>query len=74
MSDITNKVLAVSKPYLGPATEAFLARQCKMFLKIDMAALAASHLKELAACFETGGRAIMDSAKSTELAQKIAAL
>jgi hypothetical protein len=39
-----------------------------------MAALAASHLKELAGCFETGARAIMDPAKSTELAKKIAAL
>ena len=28
MSEITNKVLAISKPYLGPATEAFLGRQC----------------------------------------------
>lgn len=74
MSDITNKVLAVSKPYMGPAAEAFLARQCKLFLKIDMGALASSHLKDLANCFETGARAIMDPAKSTELAKKIAAL
>jgi hypothetical protein len=74
MSDVTNKVLALSKPYLGPATEAFLGRQCKLFLKIDMAALTSANLKELANCFELGGRAIMDPAKATELAKKIAAL
>jgi hypothetical protein len=74
MSDITNKVLAVSKPYLGPATEAFLGRQCKLFLKIDMSALTSTHLKDLAGCFEVGGRAIMEPAKATELAKKIATL
>jgi hypothetical protein len=74
MSDITNKVLAVSKPYLGPATEQFLARQCKLFLRIDSAALTAGNLKDLAGCFETGARAIMEPAKATELAKKIAAL
>ncbi len=74
MSEITNKVLAISKPYLGPATEAFLGRQCKLFLKIDMSALTAANLKELAGCFEVGGRAIMEPAKATELAKKIAAL
>jgi hypothetical protein len=74
MSDVTDKVLAVSKPYLGPAAEQFLARQCKLFLKIDSAALTAAHLKELSGCFELGGRAIMDPAKATELAKKIATL
>jgi hypothetical protein len=74
MSEVTNKVLTVSKPYLGPAAEAFLGRQCKLFLKIDMVALTPAHLKELAGCFEVGGRAIMEPAKATELAKKIAAL
>ena len=74
MSEITNKVLAISKPYLGPATEAFLGRQCKLFLKIEMSALTAANLKDLAGCFEVGGRAIMEPAKATELAKKIAAL
>ena len=74
MSEITNKVLAISKPYLGPAAEAFLGRQCKLFLKIEMAALTSANLKELAGCVEVGGRAIMEPAKATELAKKIAAL
>jgi hypothetical protein len=74
MSDVTNKVIALSKPYLGPATEAFLGRQCKLFLKIDMAALTSANLKQLAGCYETGGSAIMDPVKAAELAKKIAAL
>jgi hypothetical protein len=74
MSDVTDKVLSLSKPYLGPATEAFLGRQCKLFLKIDMAALTSANLKDLAGCFEVGGRRIMDPAKAEELAKKIAAL
>ena len=74
MSDISNKVIAVSKPYLGPATEAFLGRHCKLFLKIDIAALTSANLKDLAGCCEVGGRAIMEPAKATELAKKIAAL
>jgi hypothetical protein len=45
-----------------------------LFLKIDSAALTAANLKELAGCYEVGGRAIMDPAKATELSKKIAAL
>jgi hypothetical protein len=45
-----------------------------LFLKIDMAALTSPSLKDLAGCFEVGGRAIMEPAKATELAKKIAAL
>jgi hypothetical protein len=74
MSATSDKVLAVSKPYLGPAAESFLVRQCKLFLKIELAALAPGNLKELASCCEVGGRAIMEPAKATELAKKIAAL
>lgn len=74
MSDTSDKVLALSKPYLGPATESFLTRQCKLFLKVEMATLSPANLKELANCCELAGRAIMEPAKATELAKKIAAL
>ncbi len=74
MSATSDKVLALSKPYLGPAAESFITRQCKLFLKIEMTALAPANLKELANCFEVGGRSIMDPAKATELAKKIAAI
>jgi hypothetical protein len=74
MSATSDKVIALSKPYLGPATESFITRQCKLFLKIEMSALAPANLKELASCMEVGGRAIMDPAKASELGKKIAAI
>lgn len=74
MSATSDKVLAVSKPFLGPAAESFLVRQCKLFLKIELSALAPGNLKELANCCEVGGRAIMEPAKAAELAKKIAAI
>ena len=74
MSAISDKVLALSKPYFGPATESFLARQCKAHLNVEVSDLAQSHLKDLAKWIETSGKLIMDPAKATEIAKKIAAL
>ena len=34
---VYENVVSVSKSYLGPATEAFIARQCKSHLKKDAA-------------------------------------
>ncbi len=67
-------VVNTGKPYLGPAAESFIARQCKSHLKIDPAALSRPHLKELAKWMEIGGGLIMDSAKAAEMAKKILAL
>ncbi len=36
MSATSDKVIGLSKPYFGPATESFLARQCKSHLKIEL--------------------------------------
>jgi hypothetical protein len=74
MSAVSDKVIALSKPYFGPATESFLARQCKSHLSIEVAALEQSHLKELAKWVENSGSLIMDAAKAAEIAKKIAAL
>jgi hypothetical protein len=74
MSAVSDKVIAISKPYFGPATESFLSRQCKGHLNIDVSALAESHLKELAKWVETSGALIMDAAKAAEVAGKIAKL
>jgi hypothetical protein len=62
----------MSKPYLGPATESFLARQCKGHLNVDIAAITPAHLKELAVWVERSGALIMEPAKASELAKKIA--
>lgn len=74
MSEISDKVIAISKPYFGPATESFLSRQCKDHLNIDVAALAQSHLPELAKWVERSAAHLMDSAKAAEVAAKIANL
>jgi hypothetical protein len=74
MSVISEKVPAISKPYFGPATESFLARQCKGHLSIDMGDLAQSHLKDLAKWVESSGALIMDPGKAAEVAKKIACL
>ena len=74
MSAISDKVLALSKAYLGPAAESFLERQCKSYLKIEMSALQSSHLKDLAKWVEAGAALIMDAGKAAELSKKIASL
>jgi hypothetical protein len=73
MSALSDKVVGLSKPYLGPATESFLARQCSTHLKIDIATLGSSHLPDLAKWVENSGSLIMDAAKAAELAKKILA-
>jgi hypothetical protein len=74
MSDVTNKVMALSKPYLGPAAESFIAKQCKAHLKIEAADLASGHLKDLSSWIFINGANIMDRAKALELSKKVAAL
>ncbi len=74
MSATSDKVIGLSKPYFGPATESFLARQCKSHLKIELQDLGPTQTKELAKWVELGAGLIMDQAKGTELARKIASL
>lgn len=71
MSGISDKVIAISKTYLGPATESFLTRQCKGHLKIDLENLTPSNLKDLAKWVEVGAALIMDADKAAQLATKI---
>jgi hypothetical protein len=73
MSDVTNKVLALSKPYLGPAAESFIAKQCKA-IKVEPANLSAANLKDLSSWIYLAGSSVMDRAKALELSQKVAAL
>jgi hypothetical protein len=73
MSAVSDKVVATSKPYLGPAAESFISRQCKAHLKVELANLSSAHLKDLAKWVELGAGLIMDPAKAVELAKKISA-
>jgi len=65
-------VTTVSKTFLGPAAEQFIARQCQLHLKIEPAALSKAHLSALSRHVEVAGIRYMDEAKSKELARKIA--
>jgi hypothetical protein len=71
---IYEKTLALSKPYLGPAAENFISRQCKSHLKTEAPLLMASQLGELAKWVAIGAELIMDKGKAMELSGKIAAL
>ncbi len=65
-------ITSLTKPYLCPAAEQFIARQCQLFLKIQPEALSKQHLAELARCVEVGGVRFIEESKSKELAAKIA--
>ena len=73
MSAVSDKVIATSKPYLGPAAESFISRQCKAHLKVELIDLSSAHLKDLAKWVELGAGLIMDQTKAVELAKKISA-
>ena len=68
------QIVGVGKPYLGPATETFLSRQCKSHLKIEGTAVTKAHLPDLAKWVENSGGLIMDPPKAAEMARKIVAL
>lgn len=65
-------ITTLTKPYLGPAAEQFIAKQCQTYLNIDPASLTKAHLKDLAMWVDTAGRRFMEGAKCQELAAKIA--
>jgi hypothetical protein len=71
---VLDKVIEVSKPYLGPAAIQFIERQCKSHLKTEPSLLAATQLQDLSKRVEISAGLIMDAGKAAELARKIAAL
>lgn len=68
------RVLAIAKFYLGPAAESFLARQSQLALKIDAAAITASHFKVFGAWAEVAACRFIEPAKALEMGKRIAAL
>jgi hypothetical protein len=67
------EVVAVSKTYLGPATEQFIARQCKI-LKLEPRHLGSADLAPLAKWVEIGAGMVMDEKKAKELASRVKSL
>ncbi len=68
---VYDNVVSICKPYLGPATEKFLARQCGTHLKIEPQQLSSQHLADLAKWTEVSAGLVMDKGKAVELAGKI---
>jgi hypothetical protein len=72
---VYEKVILVSKTYLGPAAEAFISRQCKSHLKKEAVDLQNTDLAALAKWVEVGAGLLMDDkAKVAELVTKVKAL
>ena len=69
---VYQEITALSTPFLGPAAEQFITRQCTLHLRIEPAALAKQHLAELARCVEVAGVRYMVETKAKELATRIA--
>jgi hypothetical protein len=67
------QVVFVSKPYLGPATEQFIARQCKL-IKVNPPSMGNTDLPGLAKWMEVGAGLLMDEKKAKELGSKIKSL
>jgi hypothetical protein len=66
------KLVAVSRPYLGPATEQFLKRQCLVYLGTEGDRLVQSQVAELSKGIQIAATRVMDESKAAELASKVA--
>ncbi len=69
-----DRVLAIAKLYLGPAAESFIARQCKLALRVEALTITPAHFKELGAQVEVGACRLIERPKAEEMARRIAAL
>ena len=68
MSVLTDKIVAESTNYLGPAAKKFLERQTTTHMGgLNFDDLQRSHLSELASWVATSGRLVIDEALAKEL-------
>lgn len=75
MSSLSEKILEIATPYLGPAAKVFLDRQCKAHLGgLAFDNVDSRNLPELSKWVNISAGLIIDKAKAKELADKIAAL
>jgi hypothetical protein len=75
MSDLSEKVLTISVPYLGPAAKVFLERQTKSHMDgLVYDALEAKHLAELSKWVNISAGLLIDEGKAKELSDKIGTL
>ena len=75
MSDLSEKALAVSVEYLGPAARVFMERQTKWHLDgLAFDALEPKHVPELAKWVAISAALVVEPAKAKELSDKIGAI
>jgi hypothetical protein len=75
MSDLSEKVLGLSVPYLGPAAKVFMERQTNAHMAgLAFDALESKHLAELSKWIDVSAGLIIEETKAKELSLKIAAL
>ncbi len=67
-------VVDVTKQYMGPAAQKFIDRQLTRHLNIEISALDASFLDELAKYCYSSGKLLMDDGKAQELSKKVKSL
>ena len=72
MSVLTDKIIAESTNYLGPAAKKFLERQTTTHMGgLNFDDLQRSHIQDLAGWIATSGRLVIDESLAKELAGKI---
>ena len=75
MSDLSEKALAMSVQYLGPAAKIFLERQTKFHLDgLAFDSLEPKHLADLAKWVNISAALVIEPAKAKELSDKISAM
>ncbi len=66
-----NDVIAMARPYLGPAAEKFVSRQISTHLNVTSDQLGTQHLEELSKWCFNSGKLVMAEAKAQEFSQKV---
>ncbi len=69
-----DEVVEVTKQYMGPAAKKFVDRQLTKHLNVEISALDASFLDELAKHCYSSGKLLMDETKAQELSEKVKSL
>jgi len=68
---LINDVIAMARPYLGPAAEKFVSRQISTHLNVTADQLGTQHLEELSKWCFNSGKLVMAEAKAQEFSQKV---
>jgi hypothetical protein len=75
MSDLSEKIISLSVPYLGPAAKVFLERQTKSHMDgLLFDTLELKHLGELSKWVNISASLILDEGKAKELSDKIGSI